>query len=156
MRKPSEVQGLEGGPMNTDSSISGDGQSHSNSGSKQRSAARRKETKQPPRKSKYQFWLNHHSKLGNPQVVVNQRDPRDRKEVLQLVLSLANDLDLATSRALGRLKQLGWSKRVAAADLGDSLQASEAQKWPASHPLRELLHHVQQEYEVRLLLPGLL
>ena len=58
MRKPSEVQGLEGGPMNTDSSISGDGQSHSNSGSKQRSAARRKETKQPPRKSKYQFWLN--------------------------------------------------------------------------------------------------
>lgn len=99
--------------------------------------------------------LTSHSKLGNPQVVVNQRDPRDRKEVLQLVLSLANDLDLATSRALGRPK-LGWSKRVAAADLGDSLQASEAQKWPASHPLRELLHHVQQEYEVRLLLPGLL
>lgn len=100
--------------------------------------------------------LTSHSKLSNPQVVFNQRDSRDRKEVLQLVLSLANDLDLATSRALSRPKQLGWCKRVAAADLGDSLQASEAQKWPASHPVRELLHHVQQEYEVRLLLPGLL
>lgn len=100
--------------------------------------------------------LTSHSKLSDPQIVVNQRDPGDRKEVLQLVLSLAYDLDLATSRAFGRPKQLGWSKRVAAVDLGDSLQASEAQKWPASHPLLELLNQVQQEHEVRLLLPGLL